>query len=33
MGLPVFGETCPQYLFLSTDNLAEPDFEGAKYVC
>ncbi|GAA4623404.1 dihydropyrimidinase [Actinoallomurus vinaceus] len=33
MGLNVFGETCPQYLFLSTDNLAEPDFEGAKYVC
>ncbi|MDX3746390.1 dihydropyrimidinase [Streptomyces sp. AK08-02] len=32
-GLNVFGETCPQYLFLSTDNLAEPDFEGAKYVC
>ncbi|MEU3602125.1 dihydropyrimidinase [Streptomyces sp. NPDC006798] len=33
MDLPVFGETCPQYLFLSADNLAEPDFEGAKYVC
>ncbi|MER6051519.1 dihydropyrimidinase [Streptomyces sp. NPDC001793] len=33
LGLPVFGETCPQYLYLSTDNLAEPDFEGAKYVC
>lgn len=32
-GLPVFGETCPQYLFLSTDNLEEPDFQGAKYVC
>ncbi|MEV6105844.1 dihydropyrimidinase [Streptomyces sp. NPDC051940] len=32
-GLPVFAETCPQYLFLSTDNLAEPDFAGAKYVC
>jgi dihydropyrimidinase len=32
-GLNVFGETCPQYLFLSTDNLAEPGFEGAKYVC
>ncbi|MFJ4500341.1 dihydropyrimidinase [Streptomyces sp. NPDC088864] len=32
-GQPVFGETCPQYLFLSTDNLAEPGFEGAKYVC
>ncbi|OEU99710.1 MULTISPECIES: dihydropyrimidinase [Streptomyces] len=31
--LPVFGETCPQYLYLSTDNLAEPDFGGAKYVC
>ena len=33
MGLNVFGETCPQYLFLSSDNLAEPGFEGAKYVC
>ncbi|MFJ6214154.1 dihydropyrimidinase [Streptomyces sp. NPDC092296] len=32
-GADVFGETCPQYLFLSTDNLAEPGFEGAKYVC
>ncbi|AZK97377.1 MULTISPECIES: dihydropyrimidinase [Streptomyces] len=33
LGLPVFGETCPQYLFLSTDDLARPGFEGAKYVC
>jgi dihydropyrimidinase len=33
LGLSVFGETCPQYLFLSTDDLARPDFEGAKYVC
>ncbi|GAA2115878.1 dihydropyrimidinase [Kitasatospora saccharophila] len=33
LGLPVFGETCPQYLFLSTDDLAAPGFEGAKYVC
>lgn len=33
LGLNVFGETCPQYLFLSTDNLSEPGFEGAKYVC
>ncbi|MCL2777600.1 MAG: dihydropyrimidinase [Polyangiaceae bacterium] len=32
-GLPVFAETCPQYLFLSDDDLARPDFEGAKYVC
>lgn len=29
----VFAETCPHYLVLSQDNLAEPDFEGAKYVC
>ncbi|MDA2978413.1 MAG: dihydropyrimidinase [Actinomycetota bacterium] len=33
-GLPVFGETCPQYLFLSIeDHLDAPGFEGAKYVC
>ncbi|GAA2794856.1 dihydropyrimidinase [Saccharopolyspora taberi] len=32
-GLNVFGETCPQYLFLTVDELARPDFEGAKYVC
>jgi dihydropyrimidinase len=32
-GLNVFGETCPQYLFLGWNNLREPDFEGAKYVC
>src|SRR5574342_272518 len=32
-GLPAYGETCPQYLFLSYDNYEEPDFEGAKYVC
>lgn len=31
-GLPVFGETCPQYLFLSHDNYLEPGFDGAKYV-
>ena len=28
----VFAETCPQYLFLSIDDLEKPDFEGAKYV-
>src|SRR5947207_2020798 len=32
-GLPVYAETCPQYLFLSHKNLEEPGFEGAKYVC
>jgi len=31
-GLPAFAETCPQYLFLSTENYEEPGFEGAKYV-
>jgi dihydropyrimidinase len=28
----VFAETCPQYLYLSLDDLAKPNFEGAKYV-
>ncbi len=32
-GLPTYAETCPQYLFLSDDDLARPGFEGAKYVC
>jgi dihydropyrimidinase len=32
-GLPIFGETCSHYLVLDTENLAMPDFEGAKYVC
>ena len=32
-GLNVFGETCPQYLYLDWDNLREPGFDGAKYVC
>jgi dihydropyrimidinase len=31
-GVHAFAETCPQYLFLSTDNYDEPDFGGAKYV-
>ncbi|MFB9902670.1 dihydropyrimidinase [Allokutzneria oryzae] len=32
-GLNVFAETCPQYLYLSTEDLAKPGFEGSKYVC
>jgi dihydropyrimidinase len=32
-GLRVYGETCPQYLTLTEEYLAEPDFEGAKWVC
>jgi len=31
-GLPVYAETCPQYLYLSIDNFDAPGFEGAKYV-
>ncbi|KAK3348928.1 hypothetical protein B0T25DRAFT_503809 [Lasiosphaeria hispida] len=32
-GQPVFAETCPQYLFLTRDDLDAPVFEGAKCVC
>lgn len=32
-GYPIFGETCTHYLTLTTENLAKPNFEGAKYVC
>ena len=32
-GMPAFAETCPQYLYLSSDDMARPGFEGAKYVC
>src|SRR5216683_6013080 len=31
-GLPAFAETCPQYLLLSIEELARPNFDGAKYV-
>jgi dihydropyrimidinase len=31
-GLPAFAETCPQYLFLTLDDMGN-GFEGAKYVC
>ncbi|MGH2545066.1 MAG: dihydropyrimidinase [Ardenticatenaceae bacterium] len=32
-GASIYGETCPQYLFFTADDLARPGFEGAKYVC
>jgi dihydropyrimidinase len=33
-GQNVFGETCPQYLYLSLEeHLGAPGFEGAKWVC
>jgi len=31
-GWDVWGETCTQYFFTSLDDIAKPDFEGAKYV-
>ena len=30
-GIKVMGETCPQYLFFTIDNMRQPD--GAKWVC
>ena len=32
-GLAILGETCPQYLFLTADDLNRPGAEGAKYIC
>ncbi|WP_166626249.1 dihydropyrimidinase [Jeotgalicoccus sp. S0W5] len=32
-GLPVFGETCTQYLLLDKEYLAKDNFEGANFVC
>lgn len=33
-GLRIYGETCPQYLFLTAEDLGgEDDFEGVKCIC
>ena len=32
-GLKIYAETCPQYLFLTANDLEEEGFEGAKYIC
>ena len=32
-GIRIFAETCPQYLFLTADDLAMPGFDGAKCIC
>jgi dihydropyrimidinase len=32
-GVPILAETCPQYLFLSRDDLAAPGMHGARCVC
>lgn len=32
-GLKIFAETCPQYLFMTKDDLDKPGLEGAKWMC
>ncbi|MCB1745217.1 MAG: dihydropyrimidinase [Gammaproteobacteria bacterium] len=32
-GLRIYGETCPQYLFLKADDLDRPGVEGTKFCC
>jgi len=32
-GLKIYGETCPQYLFLSEADMDKPGFDGAMFVC
>ncbi|MBV0893293.1 dihydropyrimidinase [Paracoccus sp. Z118] len=32
-GAKIFGETCPQYLFLTRNDLDRPGMEGAKFMC
>lgn len=32
-GIPVLAETCPQYLFLSDEDMNRSGFEGAKFMC
>ena len=32
-GAKIFAETCPQYLFLTRDDLDRKEMEGAKYMC
>ena len=32
-GMRIHAETCPQYLFLTADDLDQPGFEGAKCMC
>ena len=33
LGLKIHGETCPQYLFLTSEHLGLDGFEGAKCIC
>lgn len=33
MGLKIYGETCPQYIMLTAEDLGMEGFEGAKCIC
>jgi dihydropyrimidinase len=33
LGLRIYGETCPQYLFLTADDIDREGLEGAKFCC
>ena len=33
LGARVYAETCPQYLFLTADDMDKPGLEGAKWCC
>lgn len=32
-GVKVWAETCPQYFYLTAEDMDRPGFEGAKYIC
>ena len=32
-GVHAYAETCPQYLYLTLEDMGRPGFEGAKFVC
>jgi len=32
-GAYIFSETCPQYIFLTREDLNRPNLDGAKYIC
>ena len=33
LGAPVYGETCPQYLFLTASDIDKPGLDGAMFCC
>ena len=32
-GAMIYGETCPQYLFLTREDMDKPDMQGAAFMC